>query len=99
MAMWQPDGGARTRIGVLTPYADVWPEAEFGAMAPNGISIHAMRVPFGAYKPGGVMDRTIADDPVRAYPIDAATPSCFNIRKALLTKRRWFNGGCFHAWR
>src|ERR1019366_5480211 len=26
------------------------------------------------------------------YPIDAATPSCFNIRKALLTKRRWFNG-------
>jgi len=29
------------------------------------------------------------------YPIDAATPSCFNICKALLTKRRWFNGGCF----
>src|SRR5258707_10084183 len=67
MAMWQPDGGARTRIGVLTPHADVWPEAEFGAMAPNGISIHAARVPFGAYKPGGVMDQTIADDPVRAF--------------------------------
>jgi len=29
------------------------------------------------------------------YPIDAAIPSCFNIRKALLTKRHWFNGGCF----
>ena len=29
------------------------------------------------------------------YPIDAATPSCFNISKALLTKRRWFKGGCF----
>ena len=67
LAMWQPDGWARTRIGVLTPHADVWPEAEFGAMAPDGISIHAARVPFGAYKPGGTMDRTIADDPVRGF--------------------------------
>jgi maleate isomerase len=67
MAMWQPDGWARTRIGVLTPHADVWAEAEFGAMAPDGVSIHAARVPFGAYKPGGTMDRTIADDPVRAF--------------------------------
>jgi maleate isomerase len=65
--MWQPDGWARTRIGVLTPHADVVPESEFGAMAPDGISIHAMRVPFGAYKPGGTMDRTIANDPVRAF--------------------------------
>jgi maleate isomerase len=65
--MWQPDGWARTRIGVLTPHADVWPEAEFGAMAPDGISIHAARVPFGAYKPNGTMDRVIADDPVRAF--------------------------------
>src|SRR4029453_11477663 len=67
MAMWQPDGGARTRIGVLTPHADVWPEAEFGAMAPDGISIHAARILFGAYKPGGTMDPTIAADPVRAF--------------------------------
>jgi maleate isomerase len=67
MAMWQPDGWARTRIGVLTPHADVWPEAEFGAMAPDGISIHAARIPFGAYKPGGTMDQTIAADPVRAF--------------------------------
>ena len=67
MAMWQPDGWSRIRIGVLTPHADVGPESEFGAMAPDGISIHAARVPFGAYKPGGAMDRTIADDPVRAF--------------------------------
>jgi maleate isomerase len=67
MAMWQPDGGARTRIGVLTPHADVWPEAEFVAMAPDGISIHAARIPFGAYRPGGTMDPTIAADPVRAF--------------------------------
>jgi maleate isomerase len=65
--MWQPDGWARTRIGVLTPHADVGPESEFGAMAPDGISIHAARVPFGAYKTGGTMDLTIADDPVRAF--------------------------------
>jgi maleate isomerase len=36
-------------------------------MAPDGISIHAARVPFGAYRPGGAMDPTIADDPVRAF--------------------------------
>jgi len=67
MAMWQPDGWAQTRIGVLIPHADVGPDAEFGAMAPDGISVHAARVRFGAYKPGGAMDRTIADDPVRAF--------------------------------
>ena len=44
--MWQPDGWARTRIGILTPHTDVWPEAEFGAMAPDGISIHAARAVF-----------------------------------------------------
>ena len=36
--MWQPDGWAQTRIGVLTPHADVWPEAEFcagGTMDPT----------------------------------------------------------------
>lgn len=65
--MWQPDGWARTRIGLLTPHADVGPESEFAAMAPDGISIHAMRVPLGAYRPGGAMDRTIANDPVRSF--------------------------------
>ena|SRR5205809_1906886 len=65
--MWQPDGWAQTRIGVLTPHADVGPEAEFCAMAPDGISIHAARIPFGAYRPGGTMDPTIADDPARAF--------------------------------
>lgn len=65
--MWQPDGWAQTRIGVLTPHADVVPEAEFGAMAPDGISIHAGRVPFVAYKPGGAVNGTLADDPVRAF--------------------------------
>ncbi|OKO67445.1 maleate cis-trans isomerase [Bradyrhizobium sp. AS23.2] len=65
--MWQPDGWGRTRIGVLTPHADIVPETEFNALAPDGISIHAARVPFGGYKPGGTMDPTIAHNPVRAF--------------------------------
>src|SRR5262245_28347825 len=65
--MWQPDGWGQIRIGVLTPHADVCPESEFRALAPDGISIHSARVPLGVYKPGGTMDPTIADDPVRAF--------------------------------
>ena len=65
--MWQSDGWAQTRIGILTPHADVGPESEFRAMATSAISIHAARVPLGAYKPGGTMDRTIASDHVRAF--------------------------------
>jgi maleate isomerase len=65
--MWQPDGWGQTRIGVLTPHADIVPESEFSALAPAEISIHATRVFFGAYRPGGAMDPTIADDPVRAF--------------------------------
>lgn len=64
--MWQPDGWGQTRIGVLTPHADVGPEAELNALAPAGISIHAARIPFGSYRPGGTMDPTLATDPVRA---------------------------------
>jgi maleate isomerase len=65
--LWQPDGWGQTRIGVLTPHADIVPEAEFSALASSGISIHAARIPFGGYRPGGMMDPTIADDPVRAF--------------------------------
>ena len=64
--MWQPDGWGQTRIGLLTPHAHIVPEEEFSALAPDGISIHAARIPFGGYRPGGTMDPTIADDPVRA---------------------------------
>ena len=64
--MWQPDGWGQTRIGLLTPHADIVPEAEFSALAPDGISIHATRIPFDGYKPGGTMDPTVADTPVRA---------------------------------
>jgi maleate isomerase len=66
--VWQPDGwGWRARIGVLTPHADIGPEAELRAMAPDGVSIHATRIPLGVYTPGGKMDQTIANDHVRTF--------------------------------
>jgi maleate isomerase len=65
---WKRDGWeATTRIGVLTPHADVGPESELQAMAPTGVGIHATRVPFGAMAAGGVMDPTIPLAPVRAF--------------------------------
>lgn len=76
--MWQPDGwDARFRIGVLTPHADVGPESELQAMAPEGVRVHAARVPFGAMAAGGAMDPTIPLAPVRAFAeppgVDQAT--------------------------
>jgi maleate isomerase len=65
--MWQSDGWAHIRIGVLTPHADVGPESEFRAMAPAEVSIHAARVPLGAYQAGGTMDQTIANDAARTF--------------------------------
>ncbi len=66
--MWRYDGwGPVTRIGVLTPHADVGPESELQAMAPEGVVIHAARVRFGAMAAGGTMDPTIPLAPVRAF--------------------------------
>jgi hypothetical protein len=46
--MWQLDGaGWRARVGALTPHLDPVPETELRAMAPQGVSIHAARVPLG----------------------------------------------------
>jgi maleate isomerase len=43
---WKPDGsGWRARIGVLTPDDDTVPESEFWTMAPDGVSVHAARIP------------------------------------------------------
>ena len=66
--MWQPDGWeVRTRIGVLTPHADVGPESEIRAMAPDSVGVHAARVPFGAMATGGAMDPTIPLAPVVGF--------------------------------
>ena len=66
--MWQPDGwGFRARLGLLVPHADVGPESEVRAMVPDGVSVHATRVPLGLMRPGGVMDPTVPPEPVRAF--------------------------------
>jgi maleate isomerase len=65
--MWQPDGWARTRIGVLTPQVDLNPESEFRALAGAAVSIHAARIAQKTYNPGETTDRKIANDRVRAF--------------------------------
>lgn len=66
--MWQPDGWAfRARLGILVPHAAIGTESELAAMAPEGVSIHAARVPLGVMRAGGLMDPTIAIDPVRDF--------------------------------
>ncbi len=66
--MWQPDGwGFRARLGLLVPHAAIGSESELAAMVPEGVSIHATCVPLGVMRAGGVMDPTIAIDPVRAF--------------------------------
>jgi maleate isomerase len=66
--MWQPDGwGFRARLGLLVPHAAIGSESELAAMAPDGVSIHATRVPLGVMRAGGLMDPSIALDPVRAF--------------------------------
>src|ERR671917_607539 len=65
---WKRDGWEATvRIGVLTPHADVGPESELQAMAPQGVAIHATRFPFGAMAAEGVMDPTIPLAPGSAF--------------------------------
>jgi maleate isomerase len=66
--MWQPDGWAfRARLGVIVPHAAIGTESELAAMIPDGVSLHAARVPLGVMRAGGLMDPTIAIDPVRAF--------------------------------
>jgi maleate isomerase len=66
--MWRSDGwGWRARIGLLVPHADICPEAELHAMSPDGVSIHATRVPFGAMGKGGTLAPSVGSNPLRAY--------------------------------
>ncbi|HEX9036420.1 MAG TPA: hypothetical protein VF808_05465 [Ktedonobacterales bacterium] len=78
--MWQEDGwGWRARVGVLTPHADIGPESEFRAMAPEGVSIHAARVPL-ALAPGGMDANSFAVAQARAF----ADPPAVDEAAALL---------------
>lgn len=64
--MWRYDGwDSAIRLGVVTPHADIGPEAEFQAML-SGLpaTVHGARVDFRAMHPGGTIDEKIADGPV-----------------------------------
>ncbi len=66
--VWQPDGaGSRARIGVLTPHLDPVPESECQALAPEGVSVHAARVPLGMVGPDGEIVPHIGPDAARAF--------------------------------
>jgi maleate isomerase len=66
--MWNRDGwDASTRLGVLTAHAAVGAESELEAMAPETVTIHATRVPFGGMAAGGEMEPTIPISEVRSF--------------------------------
>ena len=65
---WQPDGwGWRGQLGLLMPHTDVEPDSEFAALAPDGVSVIAMRVRWvGVAGAGGAMTR-YGGDAARAF--------------------------------
>ena len=66
--MWQPDGwDARARIGILMGHFDIGPEAEFEAMAPDGVTIHSTRIRTGITMPSASSDPRIALAAIRAF--------------------------------
>jgi len=78
VSQWMPDGSAtRARIGVLTPHFDAVPESEFQALAPDGVSIHAARVPLGMVGPEGEIIPYVDADIAKAFAsppgVDEAT--------------------------
>jgi maleate isomerase len=67
--MWTYDGwGSEFRLGVVTPHADIGPEAETQAMLSGlGATVHGARVDFSPMHPGGTIDEKIAHDPVLQF--------------------------------
>lgn len=71
--MWKYDGwDSDFKLGVVTPHADIGPEAETQAML-SGLpaTVHGARVDFSPMHPGGTIDEKIAHDPVLRF-IDPA---------------------------
>ncbi|MDJ0318682.1 maleate cis-trans isomerase family protein [Arthrobacter antibioticus] len=67
--MWKYDGWESDfKLGILTPHADVGPEAEAQAML-SGLraTVHGARVDFSPMHPGGSIDEKIAHDPVLRF--------------------------------
>lgn len=67
--MWRNDGwDAEFKLGIVTPHADIGPEAETQAMlAGLSATVHGARVDFSPMHPGGTIDEKIAHDPVLQF--------------------------------
>lgn len=67
--MWKYDGwDSDFKLGVVTPHADIGPEAEAQAMLANlPVTVHGARVDFSPMHPGGAIDAKIAHDPVLRF--------------------------------
>ncbi|WP_115789009.1 maleate cis-trans isomerase family protein [Arthrobacter silvisoli] len=67
--MWNYDGWeSEFKLGLVTPHADIGPEAEAQAML-DGMraTVHGARVDFSPMHPGGTIDEKIAHDPVLQF--------------------------------
>lgn len=64
--MWNYDGwNSDFKYGIVTPHADIGPEAEAQAMLGGmKVTIHGARIAFSPMHPGGLIDEKIAHDPV-----------------------------------
>lgn len=67
--MWKSDGwDSEFKLGIVTPHADIGPEAEIQAMlAGLSATVHGARVDFSPMHPGGIIDEKIAHDPVLRF--------------------------------
>lgn len=67
--MWKYDGWESDfKLGIVTPHADIGPEAETQAMLTGTRStVHGARVDFSPMHPGGTIDEKIAHDPVLQF--------------------------------
>jgi maleate cis-trans isomerase len=74
MALWRPAVGWRARIGILVIDKDTVPEVEFGAMAPDGVTVHAARFAsprqHGSGSYGADPARTVVESPDLARGLD-----------------------------
>jgi len=57
----------RARIGLIAAHADLVPDAELVAMAPDGVTVHPTRVRFGAMDEDQNMDEPLEVAALRAY--------------------------------
>ncbi len=67
--MWNYDGwSCKFRLGIVSPHADVGPEAEVQAMLSGGmVTVHGARVNFSPMHPGGLIDKKISHDSVLQF--------------------------------